>query len=88
MPKKTQEQIFLSWCEEKGMKLKKTKVPGSHTHYELNAAHDAILIVQGVSFKLNKLQDCDSIKVYFDQDGKWYGGTNLLWNRGLPWEPK
>lgn len=82
----TQEEIFLAWCKEKGMKFKKTGKP--YHHYELNFAHEATLVVQGVSFNLNKMQSSDSVCVYFDENGKWYGGTNMIWNTGLPWEPR
>lgn len=82
----TQEEIFLAWCKERKIKWVRTGRKG-HT-YELNSKHDAVLIIQGVTFQLNKVQNSDSITVYFDENGRWYGGTNLIWNTGLPWEPK
>jgi hypothetical protein len=84
----TQEEIFLAWCKERKLKFKKTVGPSKNRTYELNHKHDMVLVVQGVTFKLNPIQESDSLNVYFDKDGKWYGGTNMIWNTGLPWERK
>lgn len=81
---KTHEQIFLEWCEKHKIKWRRKRV--GHKCYELNFDHKAVLIVQGHTFKLNRMQDCDSIKVLFDENGKWVGGTNIIWNTNLPWQ--
>jgi hypothetical protein len=82
---KTDEQKFLDWCEKRQLKFKFKKTQDKDRHYELNFDHKAVLVIQGVTFKLNKLQHSDSINVYFGPNGRWYGGTNIIWNTGLPW---
>lgn len=85
---KTQEQKFLDWCKEYGMKFKKISTKKAGYIYELNPKHDAYLVVQGVKINLNKVQDSDSISVFFDATGHYCGGTNIIWNTGLPWQGK
>ncbi len=86
MPKaKTQKQKFLDWLDKHKIDVKERK-SGANICYNLNAHNDAVIVVQGVTLKLNPLQDGQSINVYFDKDGRWTGGTNYIWNTGLPWE--
>jgi hypothetical protein len=91
---RTDEQIFLDWCKENKILWKNAVSYSWHKElrktmphwYELNSDRTAVLIVQGHTFKLNESQNDASIVVHFSDEGKWEGGTNLIWNQGLPWE--
>jgi hypothetical protein len=81
----TQEEIFLAWCKKHGIKYKTRKSGPDGICYNINPDHKAVIVVQGVTLKLNKEQESDHIHVYFN-NGEWSGGTNTIWNTGLPWE--
>lgn len=80
----TQEETFLSWCKKHNIKFSTRKSGDDGVCYNINPDHKATLVVQGVTLKLNKVQECDAIHIYFRQ-GKWAGGTNMIWNTDLPW---
>ena len=80
----TNEEDFLAWCKKHGMKFSSRKSGGDGICYNINPDHKAVIVVQGVTLKMNKIQQCDSIDVYF-RNGEWAGGTNTIWNTGLSW---
>lgn len=81
----TQQEKFLEWAAKHGVKFSKRK-SGDGVCYNINPNHKAVIVVQGVTLKMNKVQESDAIHIYFQGDGTWSGGTNTIWNTGLPWE--
>lgn len=80
----TDEKAFLKWCEEKGLKPSLVVKPNGHRRYKLTIKK--IVLTGEVEMSINPEQDSDVLDVYFNSEGRWRGGTNMIWNTGLPWE--
>lgn len=88
---KTQEQKFLDWCKEHKVTPKKVKrvfkvsdldvKPGEeqfHMHYHVEPYVKVI-------FAGKVMKRAEKWVIYFDSVGRWFGGSNLLWDASLPW---
>jgi len=80
----TQQDKFLAWCKENNIKFA-MRPSGDGVCYNINPDREATIVVQGVALKMNPMQECNSIDIYFRDGGRWAGGTNTIWNTDLPW---
>lgn len=88
---KTQEQKFLDWCKKNKVKPKAVKQtlevsdmdtkPGEQFRMTYHVEPYVKVTFAG---KVMKRRDTKWV-IYFDSVGRWFGGSNLLWDDSLPW---
>ena len=83
----TDEEVFLDWCDQNNLKPSLTNRDSSGPTYRFQIVMVKIEDTVGMNKELgvNPHQECDQLEVNFRRDGSWLGGTNLIWNNGLPW---
>lgn len=85
---KTQEQLFLDWCNKNNLTYKKLADDNreyDNTLYSYEIVMDYIMIGDA-KFKINPVQKTNIATFRFKKEnGKFCSGTNLFWNTGLDW---
>lgn len=76
----TNQEQFLSWCEEHGYEVEQIE----NNSFMLTIAG---LLIKGSDkpLQINPLQSSNVLKVNFTEEGRWLGGSPIIWNTNLDW---
>lgn len=72
----TNQDTFLAWCRERHIRPRAQK--GSGTIWIMPRK---VIQITYLGLRI----DPPEITVYFNEKGRWIGGTNWLWDDRLPW---